>query len=454
MKNIILFIIAAYITALSFNNAKAQTNIPVIQADTVFAGFGDASVSGIVFGPDGNTVILMHNATPTEIDIKTRKVLREFEAVPNAVLGQFYMFIDKQKNYLGGSFYSTKYFDGNIFSGEIIWDVMTGKIIKTIPNALLLTNGQQYYTYIEKNNQEYLGKFDINTFKMVDSIYLPKDLEGDGYAEWGSIGIIPNSNKVFVSVKRCIENESGDKTYLLSELYLLDFDTKKYTKIPIPYEPGQKSSEIYQIKVSEKYSIVEIDSPGTGTTFYFYDQNLNFLYKLTKKDFINMTDMVSVSTSTIVTSIMDENLIFYLSNNSSSDRMAFYNIQEKKVTKYLGFLGGGTYDKTSNKIALIGTILGLTGIYDLYALPVKDLSQIISPDVVFSNNQLEYYTDKAFVGQSFIYDATGKLIVNLGSLVFISGKNIIRVHQTLPIGVYILTIKNGTEQISKKFIVD
>jgi hypothetical protein len=255
-------------------------------------------------------------------------------------------------------------------------------------------------------------------------------------------------------VNRYDEFTPGEKEYLLSELYVLDFVTKKFTKIPIPYESGQKRAEIYQIKVSEKYIILGISITDFGRIFYFYDQNLNYLYKLTKQDFINMTDIESVSTSSIVTSIMDDNMIFYLRNNSNFDRMAFYNIQEKRVTKYLGFLGGGVYDKTSEKIALLADLRGLTGIYNLDALPVKDEPNQTISGVIYSNNQLEYYSNRVNFGECLIYDTTGKLIANLGKQSFAIGRNVIRVNRALPVGVYLLTIKNDSEQSTYKFVVE
>jgi hypothetical protein len=89
-----------------------------------------------------------------------------------------------------------------------------------------------------------------------------------------------------------------------------------------------------------------------------------------------------------------------------------------------------------------------------FIVPVVDNKIPNENYITFSNNQLEYYSDKAFAGESMIYDTTGKLIVNIGTQPFISGKNIIRINKILPTGVYILTIKSSTEQISKKFIVE
>ncbi|MEI6089071.1 MAG: T9SS type A sorting domain-containing protein [bacterium] len=74
--------------------------------------------------------------------------------------------------------------------------------------------------------------------------------------------------------------------------------------------------------------------------------------------------------------------------------------------------------------------------------------------LLYKNNQFEYVSNKAFIGESIIYDLTGKTIMNLGIQNFIVGKNYIRVNQNLPLGIYILSIKSGTEQFSYKFLVE
>ncbi|MEI6091669.1 MAG: T9SS type A sorting domain-containing protein [bacterium] len=452
MRERLITTAAIFLAILGFATVQMRAEIPIVQADTVFQGFGGGSVSGIVFSKEGSCIILNRVPQPAEIDIMTHQIIKEFEKVPNYTGGGGSFFGDDTKKIVGASINSSDLFGIKDFSGEVIWDAISGKIIQAIPNILLQKNGGNYYSYLRKSSKEYLGRFDINTFKFIDSIYLPKDIPGIGSAEWGAVGIIPNSNKVLVGVKRYIEN-----TLYPAELYVLDFDTKKYTKIPIPYDAGYTSSSINQIVVSNsgKFKIIEVKLSGANTAFFFYDQDNNFIYKMDNKDFINITDIQQITTNTIITAIEDDYLLFCLYNNNISKyRMAFYNIQNRNVSKYLGFLGSGVYDETSQKIGLYGTILGLTGIFDLYALPVKDISQIISPDLVYSNNQLEYRSDIAFIGESQIFDTTGKLIANLGLQPFIIGKNIIRINQPLMKGVYILTIKNGTEQSSYKFIVE
>jgi len=446
------FAMAILLAILGFATVQMKAELPIVQADTVFAGFGGGSVSGIVFGPDGNTVILMHNATPTEIDIKTHKVLREFEAVPNATGEEPHLFFNKQKNYIGGTFYSTKYSDGNIFSGEIIWDYSTGKIIKAIPDILLLTDGnmERYYTYFNHN----FCSFDINTFNIVDSISLPKDLEGFGYVAWGTIGIIPNSNKVLINAGRYSIKENGDREYSLSELYVMDFDTKKFTKIPIPYESWQESSQTYSINVTEtgKYNIINISK-----TFYIFDKDFNFLYKLGRIDLQDMTNISYIDSPTLIMTVTDDYMIIYVTSDDYKIRkMIFFSIPNKTIVKYLGFTGDGVFDKTSQQIALYGTITGLTGVYSLESLPVKENRSLIdSKDTInYQDSRLIINTTTVGNVEINITDYNGNLLQSQKDVFLHNGSNTIKLKTSLGNGVYFCIIKSSMGNNSFKFMVN
>lgn len=94
------------------------------------------------------------------------------------------------------------------------------------------------------------------------------------------------------------------------------------------------------------------------------------------------------------------------------------------------------------------------GLANKHVVAVKDLVIPNENYLKFNNNQLEFNSDKSFTGESFIYDTTGKLIVDLGSKLFIDGKNTIPINKPLNIGLYILTIDTGSEKSSYKFIVE
>lgn len=129
-----------------------------------------------------------------------------------------------------------------------------------------------------------------------------------------------------------------------------------------------------------------------------------------------------------------------------------WDILEKRVKNYVNFNYNQSID-VNDTIILVYGYYGVIGYLNKNIVPVKD-NEIENIYLSYRNNQLEYYSDKSFLGQLIIYDTTGKMIANLGSQPFVIGKNTIRINQPLPIGIYILTIKNGTEQNSYKFIVE
>jgi hypothetical protein len=97
MRTKYVLLLAAFIATVCATAVRAE--IPIIQADTVFQGFpGGGSVSGIVFGPTGETVIVMHDSQPVEINIKTKQVVREFEKLQDSTNEGSGLFFQKEKN--------------------------------------------------------------------------------------------------------------------------------------------------------------------------------------------------------------------------------------------------------------------------------------------------------------------------------------------------------------------
>ena len=84
---------------------------------------------------------------------------------------------------------------------------------------------------------------------------------------------------------------------------------------------------------------------------------------------------------------------------------------------------------------------GLIRFLNKNKVPVKE--NVISKEnyLTYHNNLLEFNSAKNFLGEPMIYDITGKLITKLDNQHFVTGKNIIRINQSLQRGVYILTIK-------------
>lgn len=317
----------------------------------------------------------------------------------------------------------------------------------------ILSDGINCFSFITINDKEYICKLDINTFKYTDSVKFEQGwYHGVQQRFSAGFGIIPNSNKVLIGA-----NISGTR----ATLYVLDFDTKKYTEIPIPFDNDQKSSTIQRITVSEtgKYFVVTMDVANDLTAYLFYDMDFDFVFKETRK---HLTEQYN-SPDRFVDAwlpkfITDDYLIswkdVYNAKTKATDSYCdFYSVVDKSIKKEILFARGDWIDYLDNNI-IIGNAYGIIGLLKFDALPVEDLPKALNPEIKYSNNQLECYSDRAFVGDAQIYDISGKLIANFDSQVFTISKNIIEVNQTLPKGIYILTIQNGIEQISKKFLVE
>jgi hypothetical protein len=442
---------AIFLAVLGFATVQLRAEIPIVQADTVFQGFGGGSVSGIVFGPTGETVILMHDAQPVEINIKTKQIVREFEKVPNAQGDGSHTFIVNGFPYLVSSFNSSEILGIKNFAGDVVWDLNTGKILKVLPNIMLLTDGNmnKYFTYWNHN----FCSYDFEKFKLKDSFNL--DNIETYHIEWRGYGIIPNSNKVLIGANRYTEFTPGQKEYKQAELYLMDFDTKEFTKIPIPYESWQTNAQISGISVSEtgKYKIVSLNIFNVDY-YYFLDKNMNFLYKMTLSDFELLTNTDNIFNTALSLTLTDDYLIFYISSNDLKVRKMFsFDIQKKNILKYLSFIGTGLYNRTSQKIALYG-ILGITGIYSLEALPVQDNSQLNQMEnVQYKDSNLIINANLPERVDITITDYNGNLLHTQNDVFLQKGSNSIKINLPLANGIYFCVIKSIGGSNSFKFIV-
>ncbi len=130
-----------------------------------------------------------------------------------------------------------------------------------------------------------------------------------------------------------------------------------------------------------------------------------------------------------------------------------YNFFENEIKNYISFEYNQSID-VKDSLILLCNQSGVVALLNKNIVPVKEGLVTNESYLKFNNNQLEYYSDKSFIGESMIFDTTGKLVVNLGTQSFVIDKNIIQINQSLAIGVYILSLKSGTEQFSYKFIVE
>jgi hypothetical protein len=153
----------------------------------------------------------------------------------------------------------------------------------------------------------------------------------------------------------------------------------------------------------------------------------------------------------------DDFVIFDIaSSDLKTERMFSYDIQNKKIVKYLGFMGSGIYDKISKRIALYGTIWGLAGIYSLDALPVIDNSKLPNSvqDVKYQNHNMIITTSISEKCDISITDYNGNVLTNQKEVFLHLGINTIKINSPLPNGVYFCVIKTQNANDSYKIMVN
>lgn len=460
MKTKLIFIAMALILAVG----SASAYIPTIEADTIFKGFDSGTVTGIVFANEGKSVIVMHNAQPVEIDIETHKIVREFEAVPNATsLGSEMTYI-KSKKYLTATIKASN-LDGNLyFDGTIVWNYSNGKIIRYMQREYVISNDE--HTYVWNKSEEIVYEYDQTNFTKIDSMKLKQMIKW--YLNtWQHPAIIPNTRKILFNIYLDRPDNYGNRTFEGTALYTIDFNTKEFTNIKNPNNIEVLGFMISKINFTEngKYLLIEKKIEINQCQFMIYDSNLNFLYEIKYEDWPNLAGLEVAYAPMFINSFDDDYLIFGVNsdiNDYTACKTICLNIAEQKVYKHLALTGinydwddncFGKYDKLTNKLSLVNE-RGVVGLFDDEITPVKETSKPPSLEIKYRNNQLEFYSDKSFAGQTQIYDLAGKLVFDLGSQEFVNGKNIIPVEQTLSVGIYFLSIENGTEHVSGKFLVE
>ena len=231
---------------------------------------------------------------------------------------------------------------------------------------------------------------------------------------------------------------------------------------------------LIDLKDKTKYTVLETFDPqvnsmefspdGKQIAFLHYGQSLEdvyiYIYNLETKEkkYIRLDELSALFGIKFygigIPSFVDNNTIpFEISDLSDNHHYQItWNITDNKIINYINLIYNQSIDLKDSTV-LVCNYFGVIGYLNKNKVPVKE-NKIETDYLSYRNNQLEYNSDKSFLGQMIIYDTTGKMILNLGSHYFVVGQNTIRVNQLLPTGTYILTIINGTEQISKKFIVE
>jgi hypothetical protein len=410
--------------------AKAQPDVPILQVDTLvdLGKVIKGEASGAFFLPDGNIIAVIRD-TPLIVDSKSGLVLRRLDSL----IGQY---VQRPKVSPDG-----RYLIAYSWKGTAIWDIATGKILKYFENVndySFSPNGTDLY--ICGGNSSELGAIrviDMNTLE---------EIERFGYFPSGFlIDISTDGQTLALSIYKKPDESSDKRTnsFILINLN----DKEKYTLIEA-FEPGVNSMEF---------------SPDGNQVSFLYngsDDLYIYIYNLETKEkkYIRKAELsvlfggVYIAGIGIPQFITNEIIYTTIGDLKGSYLYNFtWNIPEHRVKNYINFNTSTIDVKDSLVLFGGGRLIGLT---NKYALPVKDLDVPKDAYLTYKNNQLEYNSERVFLGESTIYDTTGKMIADLGSQPYVIGKNIIRINQPLPIGIYILTIKDNTSQSSYKFIVE
>jgi len=437
----------------------ARTEIPIVQADTVFQGFGGGSVSGIVFGPAGETVIVMHDAQPVEININTKKIVREFEKVPNALNTGTGLFIIQEKGWICCNIQSSEFNGIKGFYGLVIWDYNTGQIINSKQPAIT-SNGKQFYTQIRNNDlhKQYFCRYDINNLSVIDSVEFDQGwFQGNQTRFSLGFGIVPNSNKVIIGVNNKYPNGKSQR----SSLYVLDFKTKQYISVEIPFEQGQDSSEIIEIKTSAtgKYFVVSINLPFDQTAYLFYDKDFKFIFKESIKHLNSLFDDPNTDIDGwIPYFINDDYLIsnvkaWSVSNHNYLFYSDFFDIGEKSTKKRLLLDWASEIVVRDNAIAILFSS-GKIALLNLEALQVEQNNiKPIEKSAEFQNGVLTINSEIAEKADINIIDYKGNIIYSIKGIFLTTGKNSVAIDFPLSNGIYFAIVKTLQGDYSYKFIV-
>jgi len=455
-------LLLAAIIAIAFA-LPARAELPIVQVDTIFAGFGGGSVSGIVFGPTGETVIVMHDAQPVEINIKTKQVVREFEKVQNALIEGRGLFIVQEKGWICCNIQSSELNGIKGFYGLVIWDYNTGKIINTKEPAIT-SNGKQFYTQLRNNDlqKQYFCRYDINNLRVIDSVEFDQGIyHGQQTKFTAGFGIIPNSNKLIIGTNTHYEKESG-----LSQLYVLDFETKLYTKIQIPYKDGTKSSNISNIKVSEtgKYFCVDMSTNLNDDTLngtMFFNNEFKYLFTETGRNIkVKIGDGSKDYYFVHPCFFNDDYLIAVISEkylsepNISTIYNGLYEINGKSLLKRINF------DEWRNicyndKDIVICNYYGTVILLNIFDLSVNDDKSIITQNEAgFINGILTFNSASVDKADINIIDYHGNTVFAIKDKYLQSGRNSIAIDFPLANGVYFAIVKTAHGNFSYKFIIN
>ncbi|MEI6089694.1 MAG: T9SS type A sorting domain-containing protein [bacterium] len=429
-----LLIVAALIFTATM--AMAQPNVPTINVDTLvnLGKFVQGESSGAFFLPDGN-IIAVKGDTPYIIDSKSGEILRTLEKSPiESVLEPE---ITKDGTKLVASVMGPRF---------EVWDIPSGKIIKKsdpiIRYFCLSPDGTKLFAtlYNDPAKPGLIAVFDMTTFQEIER------LSYGGLQTAFSIDISPDGQTLAVSVDKTPDGSSDTQT---NQVVLINLNDKKnYTVV----EPDGDGFLTMQFSPDGK-RIASLYNDGNHIYIYIYDLETKEEKYIKLEELSNMFEMQLMGIGT--PSFINRNTILCTVGNSTTGKTYLFswNIPENRIKNIINYDSKQSVD-FKDSIILICNIRGVLAYINNNIVPIVDLSILNESILTYNNNRLEYYSNESFIGECFIYDTTGKMIVDLGPQQFITGKNTIPINKPLNTGIYILTIDTGSEPLSYKFLVE
>jgi WD40 repeat protein len=432
MKVLKILIVAAVLIA-AFTQLRAIPDVPILQVDTLvnLSKTGGGEAQGALFLPDGN-IIAIWKGRPMIIDSKSGEIIRNLDALPSG-------YASDPKITKDGTRLITR-----VTGPELaIWDIPSGKIIKQFKFQVgwccISPDGTKLYITLPNKNDNpgTIAVYDMATFEEIERLSYTS-------VTWGSqIDISPDGQTLAVSVGYKVNETFSNKFILINLNDKQNYTTIESLKLQInsmEFSPDGKQVAFLYNGPDDIY--IYIYNLETKEKKYIREQELEALFGI---KFYYISSPVFVSNDRLVFSCIDlsKKFNYYLS----------WDLYENKTKNLIDFKYNQSIDIKDTTILLCNQG-GIIGYLNKSIVPVKE-NQILNKNYLnYHNNQLEYDTDKSFIGTSMVYDTTGKMIIDLGSQPFVIGKNIIRINQPMMKGVYLLTINDKTNQSSYKFIVE
>ncbi|MEI6089513.1 MAG: T9SS type A sorting domain-containing protein [bacterium] len=427
-------VLAVAILLAAFSQLRAIPDVPTLQVDTLvdLSKTGGGEAGGALFLPDGN-IIAIWKSIPHVIDSKTGEVIRRMDTIKASPLN--YPRITKNGLRFGAISEGIKL---------KIWDVPTGKLLFQPKNSIydfcFSPDGTKLYGALsnEKDNPGTIVVYDMATFEEIERLSFTSVTWG------GPIDISPDGQTLAVSVGYKI-NDTFNNKFILINLN----DKQNYTSI-----------ESLKLQINS----MEFSPDGNQVSFLYNgsDDLYIYIYNLETKEkkYIRKAELSVLFGGANIAAIgkpkfIDSNHI-YSGFKDGTGKLWYsfsWNIPENRIKNYFDFLGPVSVG-VNDSILLFCNGAGVIGITNKKAVPVKDIIVPKENNITYKNNQLEYFSNKPFIGESYLYDINGKLIAYLGTQLFKSGNNTIPVNHPILNGVYLLTIISDTEYISKKFMVE